>query len=126
MTDREMLELAAKAAKLSVFWGHPSSDCYDHNKLYLKQDKVVYTAREWNPLTDDGDAFRLMVDLRITVNFTECACCVSTYANQLDEDGPDFCIRHSKKYDDCETTDPFVAARLAIVRTATEIGRNMK
>ena len=46
MTDRELLELAAKAAGLS-FWQENS----------------------WNPLDDDGDAMRLAVKLRIDVFF---------------------------------------------------------
>lgn len=117
MTDRELVELAAKAIGLPILrWlNDVDATAVIDNRTYAI----------WGPLYDDGDALRLAVDLRITLNFTECACCVSTYANQLDEDGPDFCIRHSKKYDDCETTDPFVATRIAIVRTAAEIGRRL-
>lgn len=58
MTDRELLELAAKAAgaefdeKLNVYWlEHP--------------DLVSY---EWNPLTDDGDALRLAVKLQLGIS----------------------------------------------------------
>lgn len=47
MTDRELLELAAKAAGLR--WS------YDLN------------LKVWNPLTDDGDALRLAVVLNILV-----------------------------------------------------------
>ena len=54
-TDRELLELAAKAA------GYEPQGMED-GKLYLfgVQDG-------WNPLTDDGDALRLAVALKITV-----------------------------------------------------------
>ena len=112
MTDRELLELAAKAAKLSVFWGHPSSDCYDHNKLYLEQDKVVYTAREWNPLEDDGDALRLAVKFLFEIDMGRG--CIA--------------IRHSTGFKILEdfNHDPYAATRRAIVRFAAEIGRNMK
>ena len=50
MDDRTMLELAAKAAGLEP-----------------KSDGVIYAgfgAREWNPITDDGDALRLAGDMK--------------------------------------------------------------
>jgi len=51
MTDRELLELAAKAVDDGiVFYG----ECWR-----------AQTGREWNPLLDDGDALRLAVKLRI-------------------------------------------------------------
>lgn len=45
MTDKELLELAAKAAR--VEWDEYTLDC-------------------WNPLVADGDAFRLAVKLGLT------------------------------------------------------------
>lgn len=58
MTDLELLELAAKAA------GHtlgPEWDCYENGIL------VNGTGRGdgdiWNPLTDDGDALRLLASI---------------------------------------------------------------
>ena len=51
MTDRELLEMAAKAAGIA-----------DGDVFYdMDNDK------EWNPLTDDGDALRLAVKLYIGV-----------------------------------------------------------
>ena len=56
MTDRELLELAAKAA------GFVS---YDHeNSLATDMWSKGY---RWNPLTDDGDALRLAVKLKFNV-----------------------------------------------------------
>lgn len=52
--DRELLELAAKAAGIKVATAH------EHG-LYLA------SAKWWNPLTDDGDALRLAVTLQMTV-----------------------------------------------------------
>ncbi len=57
-TDKELLELAAKAAGLSVL--QPSKDGEDFLKSY---DSV------WNPLTDEGDALRLAVALKIVFVF---------------------------------------------------------
>jgi hypothetical protein len=48
MTDRELWELAAKAAGM---WDH-KNDCID---------------KPWTPLHDDGDALRLAVKLRIDI-----------------------------------------------------------
>ena len=48
MTDRELLELAAKAAGIEVFW------LAGWNLLVSKRNNQA-----WNPLTDDGDALRL-------------------------------------------------------------------
>lgn len=49
-TDRELLELAAKAAQLpECGWMGPAF-------MYVKDN----TLTEWNPLTDSGDALRLL------------------------------------------------------------------
>jgi len=97
MTDKELLELAAKAA--GIEWPQKISD-------FSRQYDGV---RSWNPLTDDGDALRLAVKLSLSIwrydtlstskpNFTDWQC---------DERGD----------------DPYAATRRAIVRAAAEIGR---
>jgi hypothetical protein len=57
MTDRELLEAAAKAVNQPIEFtnGVPVP--------FLLDGELVPA---WNPLTDDGDAFRLMVKLAIT------------------------------------------------------------
>ena len=55
MTDRELLELAAKAAGFNAFAGHAK--------------QMIESG--WNPLTDDGDALRLAVKLHIPLRFEE-------------------------------------------------------
>jgi hypothetical protein len=89
MTDRELLELAAKAA--GIYYWIPGS------------------TREWNPLTDDGDALRLMVSLRMNVHLD---------SNMVDVD-PDGVHWFSETYGD----DPYAATRRAIVRAAAAIGK---
>lgn len=59
MTDRELLERAAKAA--GATWSDYSDHTPDH--LVIRHADGVW--REWNPLKDDGDAFRLAVKLNI-------------------------------------------------------------
>ena len=58
MTDRELLELAAKAAGIEHkgYCGTPPG-------LILWE--TDYGLKLWNPLTDDGDALRLAVKLEI-------------------------------------------------------------
>ncbi len=69
MTDREILELAAKAAGIKTpakngpwFW---LDDKGIHEDISCGGDGTRY--RVWNPLQDDGDALRLAVRLNIPV-----------------------------------------------------------
>jgi len=57
MTDRELLEAAAKAAGIFLQWSRDGM-CRPLNGL----------DEDWNPLTDDGDALRLAVKLGIHVS----------------------------------------------------------
>ena len=56
MTDRELLEAAAKAAGYTL-GRHSQDEC-----------KRTFGGKEWSPLTDDGDALRLAVKLGLTVD----------------------------------------------------------
>lgn len=60
MTDRELLEAAAKAA--GVAW----------NSSHALDDSLWVPAfdRYWDPLTDDGDAMRLAVALCINIELS--------------------------------------------------------
>ena len=59
MNDKELLELAAKAAGIELFsWSEIANG-------YKTDTPMEY----WNPLTDDGDALRLAVKLRIEISF---------------------------------------------------------
>ena len=100
MNDRELLELAAKAA------GEPYFEHAPEGGLYLSNGE------DWNPLTEDGDAFRLAVRLLFEIDMGRG--CVA--------------IRHSTgiKILEAFNHDPYAATRRAIVRAAAEIGRNMK
>lgn len=106
-TDRELLELAARAAGLKLSNGrdvtgmHPSMN--------------IYAAPFWNPLTDDGDAFRLAVKLKIDItNQLESAECYSCF---YDSSGG----IASEKISGC----PLAATRRAIVRAAAAIGEKL-
>lgn len=108
MTDRELLEAAAKAAGYELFWviTDPMIRCNEP----AHPDK---THNLWNPLTDDGDALRLAVRLRLKLNIgTE-----ATFANDT-VDGETI---HWAREQHAES-DPCAATRLAIVRAAAAIG----
>ena len=56
-TDLELLELAAKAAGIFEML-----EWFEKENCFVK-DNVV-----WNPLTDDGDALRLAVKLKLALD----------------------------------------------------------
>ena len=62
MTDRELLEAAAKAAGIE-WYGYAGDDECECRYFDIGEEDVV----RWNPLTDDGDALRLAVALRIEI-----------------------------------------------------------
>ncbi len=103
MTERELLEFAAKAAGYEFLWNMDS--------LLIRG-----VDGHWNPLTDDGDALRLAVKIGMTLHidtdnrFTS----VPVYGEK-DEDHVVVFERHGK--------DPLFATRRAITRAAAEIGR---
>ena len=99
MTDRELLELAAKAAG---YWD-AEFNCYKG-------------AANWNPLDDDGDALRLAVNLRLIVDIN-------------DEEGEVKVRKPwypSSEVFEPLFGDPYAATCRAIVRAAAEIGRGME
>jgi hypothetical protein len=98
MTDRELLEAAAKAAGMDIEW-QPCE--WAHNNE---------TGCEWNPLTNSGDALRLAVKLELQLDLRHSFHTVRVYGaaeGRIDESG-----------------DPLAATRRAIVRAAAEIGRS--
>ena len=104
MTDRELLELAAKA----------KGDFYQHPKHKIPENlPVVFyvNGKRWDPLTDDGDALRLAVKLCIRIEQTD------NYAVTW---GGTVC---AKQFSERINDDPCAATRRAITRAAAEIGK---
>ena len=62
MTDRELLEMAAKAAGL-ILMQVPNANQTDADWWSYSNTSKPNTAKAWNPLIDDGDALRLAVKL---------------------------------------------------------------
>jgi hypothetical protein len=112
MTDREMLELAAKAAGIHAL---RSPDGVLRNCTGLHPAMNMLAAPPWNPLTDDGDALRLAVKLRIGIGDRETTI---TAFHRKDMSSGGLYVE--------EVGDPYAATRRAIVRAAAEIGRSKK
>ena len=94
MTDKELLELAAKAAGVGY------AD---------KEGKFVpFVPETWNPLTDGGDALRLAVKLKFVIRHWDDCVDVGYFASP----------RQKEMYGG----DPYAATRRAIVRAAAQIG----
>lgn len=109
-TDRELLELAAKAAGLRV--------CWHGDETYARHiDRTDPPRIYWNPLTDDGDALRLAVKLQLRVIPPE---------DEFGLDRASVRINGRSKLVDSYDSDPYAATRRAIVRAAAEIGRAMR
>ena len=106
MSDRELLEFAAKAAGLRIVdRSYPVT-------LYVESEGCKGGVR-WNPLTDDGDALRLAVSLRLSPMMRTLGC------DTADLNGT------AGAYEKWGG-DPYAATRRAIVRAAAEIGRQMQ
>ena len=71
MTDREMLQLAAKAAGIDVVRSRLDDPLSRDFLVNASARNPHQVSGAWNPLTDDGDAFRLADQLQLNVDF----CC---------------------------------------------------
>jgi hypothetical protein len=123
MTDKELLELAAKAAG----FGAPKTGrtCWTESEYPRNSKKYgalwnyvghMDTAELWNPLTDDGDALRLAVKLNIVI--WEC----DQYDRAMAE------VRYGEargEYWELVGEDKYSSTRRAITRAAAEIGKAM-
>ena len=105
-TDRELLELAAKAAGISFFVDSRGRGMQMHANLMPAQ---------WNPLAYDGDALRLLVGLKLDIQFFD------GYA-EIHVGGDGITSATVEPY----APDMQAATRRAIVRAAASIGEKMK
>ena len=106
MTDRELLELAAKAGGF-VNW------TWRGESLFVETGHSRgNTGYYWNPLTDDGDALRLAAKLKMRIDIGG-----SVSVAYITDDTP-----HHEDF----TVDPYAATRRVIVRAAAAIGKESK
>lgn len=72
MSDRELLEQAAKAVGIEFEWKHcrfytGHHDMYGVRELVDELTPFLSCGLFWNPLRDDGDALRLAAKLNLSV-----------------------------------------------------------
>ncbi|HEJ2276525.1 hypothetical protein [Pseudomonas aeruginosa] len=112
MNDRELLELAARAA------GYQFS--YSYRSLSSPAVPVILAEtgrwRKWDPRHDDGDALRLAVKLRLDITFYNGFQEVA--AEPSNGDGMNPC-------QEVFTENPYAATRRAITRAAAAIGKSL-
>ena len=113
MTDREMLEFAAKAAGIDRIWYE-----WDMSGEWGLRERDGTEGGLWNPLTNDGDALRLAVKLNLDIRYESYdAGCAVIVAGAWD-DAPE------GVHEIFERDGPR-AVRRAITRAAAEIGKAM-
>jgi len=113
MTDRELLEMAAKAAWITI------KPVEIKNVEFAGDDRFIgYSTdpHEWlrgwfNPLTDDGDALRLAVKLNINITHSAFGVDATKTGSAISFEG--------------WGADRLSATRRAIVRSAAAIGSAM-
>nr|WP_315467110.1 hypothetical protein [uncultured Undibacterium sp.] len=126
MDDKDLLTYAAKAAKIFVTpetWPYSGTPItpedmetyFDPEELSITGTRVWFgfdgeiggtEEYTWNPLGDDGEAFRLMVKLEL-FDLDECL------------------VNLAIKENDSQHIDQYAATRRAIVMAAAEIGKGM-
>ena len=102
-TDKELLELAAKAAGYNIKWRDMKGG-YERALITPKLN-----GKWWNPIADDGDAFRLAVKLKVDVipSWGDNCVCVICGGDHFEEP---------------QLPNEFSSMRRAIVRAAAAIG----
>ena len=107
MTDRELLELAAKAAGVGLVWERNS----------VTDDIYPVHAEEgfcWDALHDDGDALRIGAAIGMNLYINKAYCLAEIIS---DSEEPAITAKEA-----CDG-DTLKALRRAIVRAAAEIGK---
>jgi len=107
-TDKELLELAAKAAGISPH--------------IITKNTTRIDCGTWNPLTSDGDALRLAVKLGIHIlpyilEHIQVSQQKYVFPQTQTRVGDALCVLN-----EIHDTDPCAATRRAIVRAAAELG----
>ena len=133
MTDTELLELAAKACgfkKVSATY-HSDDDGCPTSEFWYMHVKDLYDGNSgsscvWNPLTDDGDALRLAVKLRLRVEINERSVVVYWIADESEKSVYEYPDSVQNADYEIQHINQDKATRRAIVRAAAEIGKEMK
>ena len=119
MTDKELLELAAKATNEKGDRIVPTE-----NGAWYEWYNGGANGRPWNPLTDNNDALRLAVKLNLRLECMTTQTAASTFDRKVSEP-VDHTVDQGRTrwpFDQC----PYAATRRCITRAAAAIGEGMK
>ncbi|MNH08815.1 hypothetical protein D3C79_682480 [compost metagenome] len=123
MTDRELLELAAKAAGLKINQAFQAQRDAAMNpvkaSLWIDDGSTA-----WNPLTDDGHALRLAVTLGLTLRLNQFEQWTQAFVGDCYCRGATAVSEHIGRTRPGQNIEQ--ATRRAIVRAAAEIGKAMQ
>ena len=121
MSDRELLELAAKAAGIIVkhLSIKPATAANGDGYIGLMTDPDEWPRGWFDPLTDDGDAQRLAVALGLEVYHSINDDCWTAFVGYPKQQRIVYVMEPWG-------AKPYAATRRAIVRAAAEIGKEMK
>ncbi|HBO6998526.1 TPA: hypothetical protein L4917_004774 [Pseudomonas aeruginosa] len=114
MNDRELLELAARAAGNGCTW----CEFWETMARPLNDGSGWDNRATWNPLKDDGDALRLAVRLNLDIRYESYDAGVAVIVGGAWDGAPE------AVHEIFERDGPR-ATRRAIVRAAAEIGKSM-
>lgn len=111
MNDRELLELAANAAGIEGAYKTLHRSRRDHFSQirHFIREAFVSKGLVWDPLNDDGDAFRLAYALQMDVDYRSCRVVFGD-----DDQTLEFLYDGSR------------GVRRAITQAAAEIGKSME
>ncbi len=119
MSDRELLEMAAKGAGLTIDKSPYNGGGARNDGFDLAGNAMLdwHNGVRWNPLTDDGDALRLAVSLNMQLGSHD----------DGDIDGVSWAEISSPAgctyYPEPHNGDALAATRRAIVGCAAELGK---
>lgn len=116
MNDRELLELAARAAGFIIFGSTPGRPGVDICGK-TSGSKIKW----WSPLTDDGDALRLAAKLDLAIEFGQSSISVSATQTQEQSDDDERGDLLAIELWHGSEGSKLKAMRLAIVRAAAKI-----
>lgn len=123
MTDRELLEMAAKAAGLRVWRGQG----YQEDMFFTSPSCPDSTGKVagvlWSPLTDDGDALRLASDVGINISYHSSIVDSTAGLIVAQSSGfPGITVTQQSSHNKSERQK---STRRVIVRAAAEIGKSI-
>lgn len=122
MTDRELLELAAKAAGYNVRW-HDRWAWFVHVGPHNIDNPPIMAGQRhvWSPLTDRGDALKLAVKFRMGIHYE------TQFINGKDVEIVEVYYSHNEEDQSSKVVAEIIgdsadaATMRAIVRAAAEI-----